>query len=165
MRVLAFDPSGNHGREGSGTTGLCRMEDGVPEELWTISAKSFPNEVSYWFAHLVDIEEIFPDHIVIEGYKLYNHKGQDAAAQAHSDMQTSQLIGALKVKCYEMNIPYTIQYASDVKTRWKEDILVRKGYLEKRGNFHYFKELKTATHHRDALKHALHFWRYGRDKK
>jgi hypothetical protein len=75
-----------------------------------------------------------------------------------------QLLGFLKMVAYRLGIPYTIQYASDVKTRWQEPILVHLGHLEAKNGFHYFNGKRTVTHTRDALKHALHFHSYGRNK-
>jgi hypothetical protein len=164
MKLLALDPSGNHGREGMGTTGICVMEDGVPVELRHISAKDFGSEVDYWSAHVSFINKIAPDHIVFEGYKLYNHKGMAAKTQANSELQTPQLIGVLKYAASLRFIPYTVQFASDVKTRWSEDVLVRLGILEQKGNKYYFNGKSTVTHHRDALKHALHWDRYKKEK-
>lgn len=141
------------------------MEDGEVQWLDDLQAGDFENVHQYWGAHEDYIKQECPDHIVIEGYKLYNHKGMSAKTQANSDLETPQLLGFLKMVCYRMNIPYTIQYASDVKTRWSEEVLVRLGILEKKGTKHYFNGKSTVTHHRDALKHALHYWRYKHEGK
>lgn len=164
MKLLSLDPSGNHGREGMGTTGIAIMIDGEIKELKQLSAKDFSSEVEYWAAHEDLIQQEFPDHIVFEGYKLYNHKGMAAKSQANSELQTSQLIGVLKLTCFRLNIPYSVAFASEVKTRWQEPILVHLGHLEARNGFYYFKGEKTVTHTRDALKHALHWNQYGRKK-
>lgn len=164
MKLIALDISGNFGREGFGVTGICVMIDGEPIELTTISAKDYKSEVEYWAAHEDYIQQEWPDHIVMEGYKLYNHKGMKASTQANSDLQTPQLLGALKLVCHRWDIPYSIQYASDVKARWQEPILVHLGYLESKKGFHYFKGKRTVSHERDSLKHAVHWWRYGREK-
>jgi hypothetical protein len=160
MKLIAFDPSGNWGKEGMGNTGICVMEDGVVKELTVLSAKDFSSEVEYWAAHVDYILREFPDYIVMEGYKLYNHKGTEAKMQANSELQTPQLIGVLKMVCYQEDIPYSVQFASDVKTRWQEPILVHLGHLEARKGFHYWNGKRTVTHQRDALKHALHFTKY-----
>lgn len=160
MRILSFDPSGNYGKEGMGTTGYAFMKDGIPEYLGEIKASNYESEVEYWAAHDDLILENLPDTIVCEGYRLYNHKGKSASMQANSELQTSQLIGAIKLVAYRMNIPIEIQYASEIKTRWSEDVLVRLGILEQKGNRYYFNGELTSTHKRDALKHALHYSRY-----
>lgn len=163
MRVLSFDPSGNF-KEGKGTTGICQMVDGTPIILTDIHAGDFEFAEMYWAFHREYIRTFRPDFIVMEGYKLYNHKGTSAKMQANSELETPQLIGYLKMVCYEENIPLTIQFASDVKTRWSEDVLVRLGILEQKGTKYYFNGKSTVTHHRDALKHALHFERYKKEK-
>jgi hypothetical protein len=147
-----------------GNTGVCKMVDGEVQELTVISAKDYKSEVEYWAAHEDYIQQEWPDHVVFEGYKLYNHKGMAAKTQANSELQTSQLIGVIKLTCYRLNIPYAQQFASDVKTRWQEPILVHLGHLEAKSGFHYFKGKKTVTHQRDALKHALHWTRYKESK-
>lgn len=164
MKILSFDPSGNFGKEGMGTTGTCVLENGDPVFLGQITAKSYLSEEAYWFTHLDFINAIEPDEIVIEGYKLYNHKGMKANTQANSELQTPQLIGAIKTYCYSKSIPLTVQFASDVKTRWSEKVLVAKGYLEEKNGRYRFMGSQTSTHKRDAMKHALHYWRYGRNK-
>jgi hypothetical protein len=169
MKVIALDPSGNWGREGMGTTGICIMEDGVPKELTNIKASGYESEVAYWTAVINFTLDQLPDHVCFEGYKLYHHKGMSAKTQANSELQTPQIIGVLKYMLSTCFIPYTVQFASDVKTRWSEDVLVRLGYLTheiKSGkNFYYFNGKSAISHHRDALKHALHYWRYKHEDK
>jgi hypothetical protein len=163
LKLLALDIAGNF-KEGKGTTGICVMEDGVPKQLLDIHAGAYDSVEEYWARHENYILHELPEHIVMEGYKLYNHKGMSAKTQANSDLETPQLLGFLKMVCYRMGIPYTIQYASDVKTRWSEDVLVHLGILERKGDRYYFDGKCTVSHHRDSLKHALHYWRYGRLK-
>jgi hypothetical protein len=168
MKVIALDPSGNF-KEGKGTTGICIMEDGVPKRLDHVEAKDFKTTMDYWDFIITVLIIEKPDHIVMEGYRLYNHKGMSAKTQANSDLETPQLIGAIKYWCYFNSIPLTIQYAADVKTRWSEEVLVRLGYLthELKGgkNFYYFNGKSAISHHRDSLKHALHYWRYKHEDK
>jgi hypothetical protein len=159
MKHIAFDPSGNF-KEGQGTTGVCISVDGKQTELREIKAEDYDSADQYWMAHVILIQQEFPDHITIEGYKLYNHKGQTANLQANSELETPQLIGVLKHWCYSLDIPYNIQFASEVKTRWSEDVLFKSGILTKKGPFYYWNGQKTSTHKRDALKHSCHFWRY-----
>lgn len=168
MKLLSLDPSGNWGREGMGITGVTIMVDGEVKELTEIRAKDYSSEVEYWAAHEDYIQREFPDHVRFEGYKLYNHKGMAAKTQANSELQTSQLIGVLKLVCHRLNIPYSVKFASDVKTRWSEDVLVRLGILthERKGNkdWYYWNGKLTSTHKRDSLKHALHYNRYKEGK-
>jgi hypothetical protein len=59
-----------------------------------------------------------------------------------------------------MDIPFSVQYAPEVKTRWAEAILVHLNILQQKGSQYYWNGEKTVTHKRDALKHALHWTRY-----
>lgn len=167
MSILAIDVSGNF-KEGKGTSGICVMADGEPVNLLEIKARDFEVAEAYWGTHLTTINDYGGEGleaVVMEGYRLYNHKGQSASKQANSELETPQLIGVIKQHCFMYDIPLHIQYAHEVKSRWKESVLVAKGILEQRvGNRYYFNGKQTNDHQRDALKHALHFNRYGRDK-
>lgn len=160
MILLTIDPSGNF-KEGKGTSGYAILESGVPTRLGEIKATDFGSDVKYWREHVDLIELEFPDSVVMEGYRLYNHRGMAASSQANSELETPQLIGALKLKCFQFQIPYHIQFASEVKSRWNDNVLVNTGVLERRGNRLYFNGKMTNDHQRDALRHGLHFWRYG----
>lgn len=162
MKLIAIDPSGNHGKEGYGTTGYCVFKDGEPVELGEILAEDYDGEEGYWLAHIGLIIREKPDIVVCEGYKLYHHKGMSAQTQAHSTLQTPQLIGAIKMWCYFSGIPIHIQFASEVKNRWNDDLLARQGILEKRGKRYYFRGEPTNNHKRDALRHGIHYLRYKR---
>jgi hypothetical protein len=156
MKLLGIDPSGNH-IEGSGTTGLCRMVNGVIMNLNEIKASGFDSPEAYWMEHVDFISMGKFDAVVMEGFKLYKDK---ASTQIQSQFETPQLIGVIRMYCYEHKIPLKIQYASEVKTRWSEKVLVASNILEKRGQHYYWNGELTNNHKRDALKHALHFWRY-----
>lgn len=159
MKLLSFDPSGNFD-EGKGTTGYSINENGEFIEVSEISSKQYDRPEAYWQAHIDLIRFVAPDHVVFEGYRLYHHKGMSASAQANSTLETPQLIGVLKITLYSSNIPYTIQFATDVKNRWKEEILVHKGYLTQKGKSLYWNGQLTSTHKRDSMKHALHYLKY-----
>lgn len=155
-RVLAFDPSGNF-HEGKGTSGICLLENGIPRRLLEIGAKNYDSDTAYWDAHIKAIDWGAPTHIVIEGYRLYNHKGMKASTQSNSDLETPQLIGAIKLYCYQQGIPLTVQYAHEVKSRWADKVLIAKGYLDEDKKFD---RKQTNTHKRDSMRHGLHFSRY-----
>lgn len=159
MKIISLDPSGNYGREGMGTTGMCYVENGEIVQLGEVKASDFKTEQAYWFAHWVLLEQELPDYVVMEGFKLYGSKKNE---QVNSELQTPQLIGIVKMFCYQWDIPLTIQFASDVKTRWSDDVLVHKGILTEKGNKLYWNNEVTNTHKRDSIRHALHFQRYGR---
>lgn len=161
IKMMAFDPSGNW-KEGKGTTGICILVNGEPRELHELKAKDFKTPEKYWLAHKRFIEAMEPDYVVMEGYRLYNHKGMKASTQANSELETPQLIGVLKVACLENHIPFHVQYATEVKARWSDNVLVNIGILERKaGNRLYFDGEATSNHKRDALRHALHYWKYG----
>lgn len=158
--VLSLDVSGNF-KEGKGTTGYCELVEGEPKYLGELKAEDYISAEAYWQAHLNLISEFAPDVLVMEGYRLYNHKGQAASKQANSELETPQLIGVIKVLAFQNKIPLHIQFAHEVKSRWSEKVLVAKGILEERNGRYYFDGLQsTNDHKRDALKHALHYWRY-----
>ena len=156
MIILAMDISGNF-KEGKGTTGLCVLEDGKPLELAEIKARHFDKAESYWNMHIEAIKLAKPDVVVMEGYRLYNHRGMKAKTQANSELETPQLIGAIRLFCHKENIPLVIQYAHEVKSRWSDKVLQANRILDERN---HFKGLATNNHKRDALRHALHYWRY-----
>lgn len=155
-KILSFDPSGNSnhdsGKEGWGTTGVA-YDDGNKVTLLEVKSESFDSTLAYWAYIRNMVEKAYPDYVVIEGYRLYNHKGMSASTQANSTLMTSQLIGVVRMVCHDLNIPLTIQYAADVKTRWSDKVLQRMNVLD--GN--KFNGKQTNAHKRDALRHLLHF--------
>ena len=152
---MSLDISGNF-HEGKGTTGVC-IRKGEELVLGEIKASDYASAEEYWDAHITLIQHQFPDHLIIEGYRLYHHQGQSAQSQANSVMETSQLLGVLRTTAHTLEIPVTIQYASEIKKRWSERVLVHLEYLEQKGKRYYFKGKPTSAHMRDALKHMLHF--------
>ena len=156
MRILAFDPSGNF-EEGKGTTGWAfKTED--TSKLGEIRAEDFKQVEEYWHEHVELIHRCNPTHVVIEGYRLYNHRGQAASSQANSMLETPQLIGLIKYYCWVTEIDLTIQYATQVKSRCSDDVLQNMGILD---SYNRFNGERTNNHKRDALRHLLHFERYG----
>lgn len=167
--VLSFDPSGNF-HEGSGTTGIALLVDGQLKDLDDISAKRYDCRESYWDAHVQHLQRILEKadgnlEVVMESYQLYHHRGQRAQSQANSFLETPQLIGTLSYICWKNKISLTLQAASRVKKRWADQILVHEGLIEKKGNRHYFNGSVLNSHKKDALRHAMHYWRYGRRVK
>lgn len=160
MKILAFDPSGNFS-EGKGTSGWCV---GMNKEInnWDdIKASDFKLREAYWFDHKELIEEKHPDIVVIESYRLFAHKSKQ---QHGSSLETPQLIGYLQMVAYELDIPVVFQDPS-IKTRFTDEILVKAGFLEKKGQHYYFKGIRTNLHQRDAMRHFLYFSRFGGKKK
>lgn len=160
MKILSFDPSGNFS-EGKGTTGICTLKGDDILELNQIEAKKHETAEAYWHSHVSYILMAQPEAIVMEGYRLYNHRGMSASTQANSILETPMLIGVIRYTAFMYNIPLKIQYATDVKRRWSDEILFKLGYLQMKGGRYYFNGKLTNAHQRDALRHALHFKRYG----
>jgi hypothetical protein len=161
MKVLSFDPSGNKSNEGQGTTGYCLSLDGhLPHKLGDIHAGDYKTREHYWFSHKELIEKEFPDVCVIESYRLFGHKSKE---QIGSSLETPMLIGYLQMVCFELNIPVVLQDPS-TKQRHADDILVKTGIIEKKGNKYYYKGELTNLHKRDSLRHDLYFNKYNKKK-
>lgn len=161
MTILAFDPSGNF-KEGKGTTGWA-FGGGQVGEVGEIKAKEFSCAEEYWQDHIHLILQLHPDEMVMEGYKLYNHAGQEANKQSNSELETPQLIGCIKLLCYQYDIPLKVQWASQAKGRWTDKVLKAKGILTSDNRLAYNGQ-KTNAHKRDAIRHWMHYYRYGRGK-
>lgn len=159
MKVLAFDPSGNKSNEGQGTSGYS-IGDEITVNLYDIRASDYETREAYWFHHREVIEQTLPDVIVIESYRLFGHKSKQ---QTGSSLETPMLIGYLQMVAYEFKIPVILQDPS-TKTRHSDDVLLKTGILEKKGQHYYYKGILTNMHKRDSLRHHLYFMKYGRKK-
>lgn len=160
--IVALDPSGAFW-EGKGTTGYsifsCPNNEFI--ELGKIQASGFQTAEDYWNKHLEVLEKFFYSRkgidkhraentiIVIEDYLLYADK---ASSQINSRMETSKLIGIIQLWCHTHNIPYAMQLAATVKSRWTDEILHYKGYLKKSGL-----RYTVCEHTRDSMRHAVHY--------
>lgn len=163
--IIALDPSGNW-NEGKGTTGICYMDEfGNIINVDELSASKYESPEAYWNAHIVILQrmqqEVSSMETIIEGFRLYATKKNE---QVNSQFETPQLIGVIRHWHYTTDTPLKITYATEVKIRWSDDILERTGYIYKKNGRRYL----TATdqllnnHKTDALRHALHYYRYGR---
>lgn len=158
-KILAIDPSGNF-HEGQGTTGWCLMNsDCKVEAIGQVRAKDFETQYEYWDKILRIINDTFQyDFLVIEDYRLYKHK---ASSQINSKMETPRLLGVIEY-CSKREVHY--QMAAQVKQRWKDELLCKKGYLTKRqhksSTHYYLNGLLTTPHMRDAIRHAIHFIKF-----
>lgn len=158
--VLALDPSGSY-QEGLGTTGWCLMDLSTDKivKFGSIYAGDFSCQFQYWDAHIKLIDSLtgyYPD-VVIEDYLLY---GDRADAQINSRLETPQLIGILKYECYARGLFIYIQTAMQVKTRWRDDILVHKHYIQKQDNSYYMNGTLLSNHIKDSVRHAVHYKTY-----
>lgn len=160
--IIALDPSGAF-YEGKGTTGysVFHADENKFIDKGVIKAQGYQYAEAYWDKHLQLLNNIIfsargkrlhkPEKtiVVIEDYLLYAQKAQD---QINSRFETSKLIGIIQHWCYKHNIPYYMETASTVKTRWTDEILEHKGYLKKKGQ-----RWEVCEHTRDSMRHAIHF--------
>lgn len=159
--ILAIDPSGNY-EEGKGTTGTCVLDCTFRKiiALKNISAKDFSSKEDYWQAHLDFIKQIyktFPEVVVVmEDFTLDPRR---AMQQSHSKMETPKLIGIIQHFCRQNNIPYTMQRAVEVKTRWADHILEYKNFIVKKNRMYYMLDstVPMSRHCKDAIRHAVHY--------
>ncbi len=158
-KVLCFDPSGNF-EEGSGTTGWASFVDGELKWFKDISAKEFDRLEDYFGAHRNLIAALEPDEVVIEDYRLFGHKAKD---QSWSALETPQLIGYLRMVCYERDIKLIFQSPKD-KVRVADPQLERLGIITKQGNSYWCQGRKTNLHQRDAIRHGVFYHRYRKGK-
>ena len=163
--VLAIDPSGSF-EEGKGCTGwVLATGDGKVLRFGKIDAVEFIAAEHYWSEHIDLIEEIYSKYgedliVVLEDYVLYYEK---AIVQSYSKMETSKLIGAVQVYCYNTSIPLILQRAVEIKARWSTEVLLKRNLLKGLGvNKSYalpvrdgFKKINR--HILDAYRHMLHF--------
>lgn len=162
--ILAFDPSGNY-KEGKGITGWCLLDTKTKKlaKFGYISADMYKSQYAYWDAHMILIDSLagYAPAIVMEDYLLYSNR---ATNQINSRFETPQLIGAIKYECYKRGIMVHMQTAVSVKTRWNNDILVAKGYLKKNARGYYIGDVLVSDHIQDALRHAVHYSVFGKDR-
>lgn len=161
--VLGMDPSGSF-NEGKGTTGWCLLDTESLEVLriGSIAAKQWSSDRKYWAYHRHLIKYILctmhqDAALSIEDYILYKNK---ALSQSQSTLETVQLLGFLKMVCYDEHIPYYTRNASIAKKRWTNDIMVRKGIIVKLpdGQYALPNSIKPLCGHElDSIRHALHF--------
>ena len=137
------------------------MEDNKIISFGQLKAKDYETRYDYWLAHARLIDEIEPDEMAIEDFRLYGHK---AKAQINSEMETSKMIGYLQM--YVNSIPYKMQQASQAKPRFTDEILIRKGYIVKDDNNRiYINGVNVSGHIVDALRHAAYYKLVQRKRK
>lgn len=158
--VLAMDPSGNY-QEGNGTTGWVLFDNESKKicKFGVIKASNYSNQFRYWDAHVELIDGLagFNPDIVMEDYLLYANRSRN---QINSRLETPQLLGILKYEAYKRGIYITTQTAMQVKTRWSDALLCKKGYLVDTNVGYCIGETRVVDHIRDALRHALHYSTY-----
>lgn len=166
--ILGIDPSGAF-TEGKGTTGLCLIDADTMNIIYAedITARTFDCKENYWDHHLKTIQRFLISKrkdrrkntiIVMEDYILYGNK---AMAQINSRMETPKLIGIIQHWCFQNEVDYTMQLASEVKSRWNDEILEYKGFIKKKSTRYNYND-----HIRDSIRHAVHYgtFKNGRDE-
>ena len=155
---IGVDPSGNF-NEGKGCTGIA-VYDKTEDKFVLVTeekASKYKTQYDYWFHIMTKIFDFVSTYrtscVSIEDYILYAHKMK---SQTNSNLETPQLIGALKFSLEYRNIPFRLRPAVRVKPRWTDEILVKKGYLTQRGKVYLCGNVVTNDHMRDAMRHALH---------
>lgn len=159
---LVFDPSGNF-YEGKGTTGWIYAKNGVVSKAGQVSAKDYKSQMEYWQEVLALIEaaawHAYKNKskltVICEDYRLY---ASASNAQINSNLETPQLIGAIKFFCFKNEITPVMQMAAEVKTRWSPEVMERTGKIVRKGRYFYTPEGVKLEHHSiDAYKHWLHY--------
>lgn len=158
--IVSLDPSGNY-TEGKGTTGIATIITGSVPHVSQLSADDYSSPEAYWNAHLKILKPA--TEIVMEGFKLYAHKKNE---QTNSQFETPQLIGVIRHWAFANGVKLHIQYASEVKTRWADEVLMKKGIIYRKEGYRFVTatDERLNNHKTDALRHLLHYVRYNRAK-
>ena len=171
--ILSLDPSGNFS-EGKGTTGWCLFNKTKMEivDTGSISAKDYDSNLEYWNAHIELLKDTIAYaetnkatlEIVMEDYLLYKDKAEN---QINSRLETPKLIGIIQFVLWkEYSITVNFQLASQVKTRWTNDILLHKGYIGKSYSFYIAPNKKRLNRHvLDSIRHAVHYATFHKENK
>lgn len=156
--IISMDVSGNHS-EGKGTTGIATLALGGVPHVSELKASDFTTPEAYWHEHLKTLKRA--EEVVIEGFRLYAHKKNE---QTNSQFETPQLIGVIRHWCFENKVKLHIQYAVEVKNRWSDEVLLKKGVIYKKDGYRYITatDERLNNHKADALRHLLHYVRYNR---
>lgn len=165
--VIGVDPSGSY-NEGKGTTGVYVLNEyGVPVQHFPVFAQDYTSQLAYWKAVIDAIQTMLIKYpgaaLSVEDYVLY---ASAAKAQINSEMETSKLIGALTMFAYEFGTHIFIRNASQVMSRWSNEILIHEGLITQKGRVFYDLEGNPINHHcLDALRHAVHCFYFELDKE
>lgn len=136
------------------------VRTGKIEQVGVISANSAECPEEYWQMHLNLLEQIKQEYFNLvvrcEDFLLYSHKAKE---QVYSHFETPQLIGIIKLWCYQNNVPILMRSASTVKNRFTDEILEHLGYIIKTNNIWLpignVEKHNLTLHERDAIRHAV----------
>jgi Holliday junction resolvasome RuvABC endonuclease subunit len=168
--LLAIDPSGNF-NEGKGISGWVLMTEdtGKVIKFGAIDASTSMSFEQHCDNHMKLIEQLsekYPNTtVIVEDYFLYANR---AATQINSRMETPKLLGVIQYFCYKHGIKLQFQTAVSVQRRWKDFLLVKQGFMttskymrqDKEYTFCYINGFKVNNHVVDALRHAVHYYRF-----
>lgn len=143
-RIYAIDPGQ--------TTGIAHFGFVAPSRMELLQLDT-QEAVAGYEAIKDDIVRLSqpPEVIVCEDYKVYGWKADD---HKWASLHTPQLIGAIKVLAYQLNIPIVFQMAIQAKQ------FVTDPYLERMGWY-----TPGMKHARDAQRHALYYKMFGKKDK
>ena len=133
--LLALDPGE--------TTGCCVFVDGNVSEFRQLATVNKKTRGYEWSMIEEFIDEINPDAVIIENYRIYAHKLEQHSS---SDVPTLQLIGAIKYMLHKRNIPYKLQMAQQAKGFVTDDKLKMWGMWD-----------VGHKHARDACRHCVYY--------
>ena len=66
----------------------------------------------------------------------------------------------LKNETYKRGLFVYIKTAMQVKTRWDNKLLAKKGYISMTGNRCYIGDVLISDHIQDSIRHAVHYKTY-----
>jgi hypothetical protein len=143
MRILAFDP-GDH------TGWVCKDDILGIEVGGTIFNKRDFNADARC---IMDMFDYPPNYVVYEDFQLYAGAAQHLI---HNQFYTVQIIGAIRLLCYQHDVAHVIVQAASVK-KFASPQDMRYETLRLRSN--------TATEHtKDAFMHLSYFEKFGLKK-
>lgn len=168
--IMSIDPSGLN----TGTTGhiggyvlkLNKDNSGTNDHFtFFFELNELSDLVSFLHNLKILISQNNIDILIIEDFVNYEAKQY---AFKFKNNATSETIGAIKSIAFEFNIPFIMQKASEVKTRWSDKVLLTYNILNKVKKDYYLLNSKQETsltkHERDAIRHAYHFYKKNREK-
>jgi hypothetical protein len=130
--ILAIDPGGTW-------VGIAILKNGEPVQAGQL--KGNYQQLLRMVRDLID--QIKPDHIVVEAYRIYSsHRDEHVG----SDVPTLRLVGAIEMLCIERDIPITKQSAMDGKAFMTDVKLKAWGVWQ-----------PNKPHANDALRHGLRY--------
>lgn len=137
-RLVAFDPGG--------TTGYCIFEYN-PEDSDQRPRLVESGQLDTWQG-IRGILEGAPDAVVCESFRVFAYA---AKSMIGDEMITSQVIGAMRMICDDLNLSLIFQNPSE-KMFFTNKRLREYGYIPA-----WIEKLHDGRHALDAIRHALYF--------